>query len=771
MSLLKLNHFKRNKLAWTVSALTAAPAGMIGQLAFAQQEKLVEEVVVTASRREEGIQEIPFNITAVTGENLKEVGASDISKMSQFIPGLQIIDTGARSVGLATLRGLNVGALEASENQGSKDIISRYVNDTPLTIDFKLIDIERVEVLRGPQGTLYGRGAMGGTLRYILNKPDTEEFSGEINTRLYQNHESESPSYEINGVVNIPLSDTFALRMSGGFVDEEGFVDYENVLINPGVSNDTRRVEDANSEETTSFRASLRWEPRDDLYLQFNYFLQNDEAGGRQAVNEPFTGRRFGSALRYEEPGESDSSLANIELNWQTDYVEIFSTTSLTNVDFEGQRDQTDLLIVDIFPGYADFPFFSSFTREVDEEEVLVHETRFLSTGDGPIDWIAGFYYEDEDDKGSSEEFTPGYQDWAGIDTGVGELEFRSRSDTNFQETAVFGELTYNVTDDFQVTLGARHFEQEEDVKFDCTLLPIFWFFTRDEVVEECESGTDKQDDQVFKFNSSYNVSDDVMFYFTWAEGFRRGGQNLGTPLCPAGLDRDNPGNVNACLFDDERSFTSDKVTNWELGWHTTLGGNTIFNGALFVIDWTDLQVPTKSDIGAVNITRNGREGEISGVEVAVQTFLTENFKLDFWATYYDHGLSEDAPEITGFENDPFPGVPDIQYNIAAEYTVPMDTANVVFRGNFYYKDEVTTRLNDVIGSSNEDFERLDDYRLFNISAAYEMEQWNITLFADNVFDEYYATGARGERRYGLQGQFEYVGSPRVIGIEAGYKF
>lgn len=749
-----MNNQQRKALAVAVAGALALPASTIVQA----QGLVLEEVIVTATRRAEGIQDIPYNITAVTGDLLQNVVASDLSKMSQFIPGMQMIDPGGRSVGLVTLRGLNVGALQASENQGGKDIISRYINDTPLLIDYKLIDIDRVEVLRGPQGTLYGRGAMGGTLRYILNRPVTDETTFEVNGRLYNYSESDDLSYDINAIGNLPITDNLALRVSGGYLDDTGFVDYPNVLVEPGVSNDTRKVEDANYEETISLRAALRWEPTDDLYLQLSYFLQDQEAGSRQAVNPEFTGDDFDSALRYEEPRDNKDQMINLEADWVTEYVEIFVTAAHSEYDGDGNRDQTDLLCVDIYPGYCNFPEFSAFTVEEAETDVDVIETRFLSVSDGPIDWIFGFYYEKEENQSSSKEFTPGYQDWAGIDTGWGELEYWNYADIDFEERAVFGELTWHITDNLQVTGGARYFEQEEKINFDCTLVPIFWFYEGIPIEPDCIDGKADIDDTVYKLNGSWNVTDDVMFYATWAEGFRRGGANLG------------PTSGQAALLPDERSYAPDKTENYELGWHTSWFDNRlILNGAIFHIVWSDLQVPTKSELGALNITRNGSEGEVDGFELSAQGAVTDRLSLGGWVTWYDHGLSEDAPEIDGFKGDPFPGVPDLQYNLSADYRFGLAAGEVTLRGNLYYKDEIQTRLNSE--PPNDDNETLDDYTVVNLSATYEQDAWRVTLYADNVTDEYFYTGGRGPGRYGVQGQFYYVGQPRTLGLEFNYLF
>lgn len=725
---------------------------------FAQNEYGLEEVVVTASRRTEGVQDIPYNITAITGADLKNYGATDLSKMAQFIPGMQMIDSGARSTNLVTLRGLNVGALEASENQGGKDIISRYVGDTPMLIDLKLIDVERVEVLRGPQGTLYGRGAMGGTLRYILNKPDTEALTADLNSRLYGYEEGDGLSYDVNGTLNLPLTDTLALRVSAGYLDDDGFVDYPLVLAEPGISNAVNPAKDVNTEKTESLRASLRWEPSDTLYVQGNYFLQDTKAGGRQAVNPPFTGDDWDSSLRYKEPRHNKDQLGNLEIGWTTPYFDLFSSTSYTTYNGHGNRDQTDLLCVDIYPGYCNFPEFSSFTIEDSQEDVFIQEARFLSNSEGPIDWLLGFYYEEDRTKTSSEEFTPGYQDWAGIDTGFGELEYWNYSKTNFDERAVFGEVTWHATDALQLTGGARYFKQKEDVAYDCTLVPIYWFYTDVPIVPQCESGNADVSDHVYKINTSYNFTDDIMAYLTWAQGFRSGGANLG------------PSEGQVQLSPEERSFDPDKTENYELGWHTQWWDNrVIFNGAIFWTEWKDLQVPTKSDVGGINIIENGRQGEVKGFELSTQAALTEALRVTAWATYYDNGLTEDAPEIDGFDGDNFPGIPEWQFNLAADYTMPLASGDLVFRANAYYKDSVDTRLNDI--PPNDDNVTLDSYTVVNFSAAYETQDWALTLFADNAFAEDYYTGGRGAARYGERGQFFYAGAPRTFGLEFSYHF
>jgi len=741
-------------LALAIAVANCAPAAVLAQSQPAS-DSMIEEVVVTASRRAESIQEIPYNITAITGESLKNAGVDDLSKMSQFIPGMQMIDAGARSTGLVTLRGMNVGGLQASENQGGKDIISRYVNDTPMLIDFKLVDVERVEVLRGPQGTLYGRGAMGGTLRYILNKPNTEATEGSVSTELYQNSESDGISSEVSGVLNLPLSDTLALRVSGTRVDDAGFVDYNKVLVEPGVSNDTRYAKDVNTEETTAVRTALRWEPNDQFFAQATYYLQDQKAGGRQAANPEYTGDNYTSGLLYVEPRENKDDLFNIEFGWNSDLIEIFSTTSQANFEGYGRRDQSDFLAI-LYPFYTDFPQYSTYTVDDNQTESLVHETRFLSTdGNSPewLDWIAGFYYEETDTLLDAREYIPGWDAYYAYDNGLTEagtddLEYWHYSDDTFKERAVFGEATFHASDALQVTLGARYFKQTESVAYDCYVFPMWTGADRD-----CDTQSGDIDDTVFKLNAAYDFTDDVMLYATVAEGFRRGGLNFGPNL-----------------REDEKTYDSDKAVNYELGWHTTLAnGRAIFNGAIFRVDWKDLQVGTKSEVAGINITGNGSQGVIDGIELSTQFSATDNLTLNGWLTYYDHGLDGDAPGIDGFDGDAFPGVPNLQANVGFDYFIPVSQGELTLRGNAYYKDEIDTKLNSI--GDNDDNETLDAYTVANLSLDYRLDQWRAALFADNVTNEYYFNGGRSEKKYGERGQFYYVGQPRTVGVNLAYEF
>ncbi|WP_020400586.1 TonB-dependent receptor [Kordiimonas gwangyangensis] len=748
-------------------ALSTTILSAISGTAFAADAENVvfEEITVTATRRSESIQDIPYNISAVTGASLEKVGAQDMTDLSRMVSGIQFIDTGARSNGKLIMRGLSDGDLQAAENQGSGSTVSRYVGDTPLTADLKLFDIERVEVLRGPQGTLYGRGAMGGTVRYIPNAPKTDGFEASVDAELYGRKASKGISYELTGMVNVPVSDRVAIRAAANYLKDKGFVDYVNVLTNPGTSNETKVVKDANGEETLNLKISALVELSEKASITASYYLQDQDAEGRQAVNPEFTGDKYSSALRYEEPRTNKDEIANVTLNWDLDAVSLTSTTSYSNYTGRGQRDQTDLLVVDIYPGYANFPYFSSFTEEVTlGDEAWVHETRLVSNNEGPLNWIAGIYYEHLNDKGGhSKEFTPGYQDWAGIDTGYGELEYWSYGRDTFTEKAVFGELSYDVSERWNVTVGGRYFHQKVDVKESCDLIPIYWYWSGvDPLVPECsgsdydgDTGVNTVKDQVFKINTSYDITDDVKVYATWAEGFRRGGVNFGL-----------------LLTDEEKGFGPDKVTNYEFGWHSTLAdGRVQFNGALFYIDWTGIQVGTKSEVAAINITRNGGKATSKGAEIDTKWQVNDNFQLGGSFTYTDAKIGEGADAVGGVEGNKLQGVPQVSWNAYVDYNRNWMDGEMFANASIYHRGKIKTRLNSLAVFNNDDQQILPSFEVVKLTAGYKRDNWSVKLFADNLFNAYGQSGGRGAGRYGVQGSFVYVIAPRTFGLSFGYDF
>ena len=745
-----MNALRPSLLALSVAAVLSpvAQAESNTDPAFAG----IERIQVTSSRRLTEVDQLPYNISVMDGEQLKSAGVGNVAELGLTVPGLTVVDTGARNDSPMTMRGLTVDELSANDGGGNGGTVSVYVDDTPLLVDLKLHDVARVEVLRGPQGTLYGAGSLGGTLRYMLNKPELGETSGQLGAKSYQVAESDSLSHEVYGVLNLPLvDDSLALRVAVDRVDEAGFVDYSEVLAGP--------VEDATGEETTNGRVALRYAPTADLDMTLTHLVQDQWVGGRQAVNPAYTGDKYSSSLRYEEPLDRKVSLSSLELSWSTEFATLVSSTSYTRLEELGQRDQTDLLITAIWPGYADYNDFSAYTREDIDNTTFTQELRLVSNDDGDISWIAGIYYSNEDNWERSIEFTPGYPEYLGLHR-PDNIEYFELTEEDVTEKAIFGELTWQLTDNWSITGGVRAFDLEQS-SGQCLDFPIDEGVAGNVMTPECSQGKGDNSDTIFKFSSFFEVNSDLNFYLSVAEGFRRGGSN-GVP---------EGGQVS--FTEDEKQYNPDTVTNYELGWHATLADNTLaFNGGIYYIDWQDLQLSGKTEEGAIPITINGGSARSRGVEVETVWAPIAGLNMTLAYAFTDAQLTEDAPSLDGFDGDKVPGVPRHEGAITASYSWALNNGweNNAFVGVFM-KSAVNTRVNALPGTANEDNQKLAGFATVNASYSLSLEDWQLKLYANNLLNKYAIVGARGARDYGDQGQFQFINKPRTLGVEVSYQF
>ena len=380
----------------TVAIAAALGANLASSPGAAQDapERIVADdvIVVTASRRDASIQELPMSVTAIRGEDLERRRLTTLTEVSRWVPGLTVVEQGARGADLMAYRGLNVGSLNASEflDNGSGGTVATYVGEIPLYLDLKMHDVARVEFLSGPQGTLYGAGTLAGAVRYIPRAPDLEEFSADFHGDLYAVSESDDPGYEADAVFNAPIVEgRLAFRGSFYYQDDPGFIDYPYLVIDPGVSDpqpdpndpvavasNLYRVDDANTEEVTSGRLSLLWQATDGISATFNYYDQTWKAGARSVNHrESFGTGNYESGHRFLEPEERQTSLFSVELVVDLGFAELTSATGVSTYDQMGQRDQTDFYL-DQEWGYESFPSFVSFTRELATEDRLNQELR-----------------------------------------------------------------------------------------------------------------------------------------------------------------------------------------------------------------------------------------------------------------------------------------------------------------------------------------------------------------------------------------------------------
>lgn len=345
-------------------------------------------------------------------------------------------------------------------------MVATYLGEIPIYIDLKLNDMERVEVLLGPQGTLYGAGTMSGAIRYIPIKPlDRTEIKVRGNGFGYS--ESDGTGADGGITVNVPISDTWAFRGTYDYLDDPGFIDYDYIVREPGVSNpnvfadpvarnaNMKEHADANNEKTQSGRAALRWTPMEAVDATLTYYFQLMNSGGRNTNSNDAVGTGdYTAAQRVLEPNDRNNQLVSLEVTADLGFAELVSATGSSRYEENGQRDQTDLLI-SLEYSYEAFPNFTAYTHEHEKDDAVTQELRLVSTSTGKWNWIVGGFYQDSHINAKSREFTPGYPEFLGA-VRPDNLEFYSVDREHLTEDAIFGEVGYHVTDNWQVTVGGR---------------------------------------------------------------------------------------------------------------------------------------------------------------------------------------------------------------------------------------------------------------------------------------------------------------------------
>lgn len=825
---MKANHLKAFKKSTLCLALSSALAVPINSYAAESSEKDVvqgiEVIQVTASRRTSSVQEAPLNITALDADVMKDQNITQLSDVARWVPGLSIADQGGRQGSPIIVRGLNTNS---SGPDSDGETVAVYIGEIPLVVDMKLIDVERVEVLIGPQGTLYGAGTLGGAIRYLPNKPILDETSGSIYGDVFTLSESDDMGGETGFVFNTPLiDDELAVRFALNYLDEPGYIDYNYVVREGGVSlpdpdwsdadavnSNLKQVKDANFEKTTTAKAMIRWQPNDVFDATLSYFYQKQEIGGRSIVHNNSLSEtnplsqvmgEYESGYRYQEPRDKEDTLVSLEMSIDLGFAELTSATGYSEFEALGQRDQTDLL-VRLDYSYEEFPGFSAFTREVDEAENFTQEVRLVSTGDSAFTWIAGAYYNKYESFGDSREYTPGFDQYAVDNWGAEQLrpdslEYVSIDKTKVTESALFGEITYSVTDKLTFMLGARFYQYDVVAQSDSDLplLDTIYDASYDPTRIDIDLVESKADDDgsLFKVNASYQFSDDIMGYATVSDGFRIGGSN-GIPAC----DEDVGQQQNICAQPDELLYEPDTTTNYELGLKSTWFSNQLhFNAALFMVEWDNAQITGATEVGQQPYISNAGKAESSGIEISSRAMLSDSIIAYATYAYTKAELASDSPYLfkalsqdeldagveqsfyDGKSGDRLSGSPEHQFSFGATYSTEIFNRTALdINYGLTYQSDVYSKV-----GLRADGEALPGYSLSNMSARFSEDTWSVTLYVDNMFDKYaYSSVRRDKGDIGLakfsamnsndasiqRNYGHYLIKPRKIGVRFEYLF
>lgn len=790
---------------WLLSATALAAA--VPQAATAQEIAAAdladsETIIVTGTRRETTLLDAPINISAVGADTLQKQRIFDLRDLSSFVNGITIVDTGPRSTGTIVVRGLGAGD-SGIGGANTDTAVSTYLGEVPLYLDFKLIDIQRVEVLLGPQGTLYGSGTLAGAIRYIPNRPNADKVEGSAYVKLSTTDNSSDLGYTAYATINTPIvPGKIALRSTFGYFFEPGFIDYNYVLKTPGVSLPQPGVEslgtdaeraanfvrhpDANFERTFTTRNALLVQPSDDLKFILTYAYQKTETDGFQANSAEVMGTgKYENASRYLEPRTRDAHLVSLEVNANlADFAELVSATAVTRQKMVGSTDNTDLLL-DLDYDYELFPGFSSYAPGTQRYEQFNQELRLVSKHGGPISWTIGGFYNKFEFKSRRDEYVPGYTAWAGITYRPDDLEYISFVNTKTTEKAVFGEASWQITDAWQVTGGLRYFQYDAFAQggSDLPLLsggrrrtpyPLIQFDP-----SRVRSGDTSDSGTVYKLNTSYKFSDELLIYGTYSTGYRIGGVNRVVP-CIIPL----PPGQNLCALPDELAYGPDETTNIEIGLKFALFDKR-FTGSVagYHIDWTGIQIQSQTINGAIGILRNASNATSKGVELEFVAEPFDGFTIQGNYAYNDARLSDTAPGIVvtrggvlvdGEDGDRLPGSAKNQGSIGATYTANVyndDTLRLNWTAT--YRGDVVTRV------GGRGFgETIPAYTLHRASATYSHGIFEFGMFMNNIFNKYAVTavGQTTEQQFVNDGVVlryyqKSVVRPRTFGFEARVRF
>jgi outer membrane receptor protein involved in Fe transport len=802
-------NFKRIALSTTIlaSALAAVPARAQQEAPAATIEEAPSgDIIVTGTRRSTTLQDTPINISAVSSEQIDKLRIDDVRDLADFVPGITISDTGPRSTGAVVLRGLNASDVDDS-GAGYDDALGIYLGEVPLYYDFKLLDLERVETLLGPQGTLYGLGTLAGAIRYIPRRPDLDKVEAEGHGRTYVKSQSGQVGYQADAVVNLPIvPDLIALRSVVGYYFDPGFIDYPLLLRQPGTSlpqaggtgnslgsaydANLYRRKDANFERTFTTRNQLMIEPNTDFRTIITYAYQQTKTDGRQSNSFGVLGTdRYENASRYLEPVDRHAHLLSAEINANLGGIaDLVSTTAYTEVKARTQGDVTDLLL-DLDYDYEAFPAFSGFNRSVTDRKQLNQELRLVSRHGGPINWTLGGFYNRNTYRSDYFESTPGLSDFYGVPDNPNDIEYASYIRSKLIEKAIFGEATLKVTPDFQVTAGARHYDYTSEIT-GALVLPLLG-----DPVSPFEGtpagGKTKNSGWVWKFNTSYKFSPEVLVYATYSKGYRVGGPNRVAP-CPDPVPANQQ---NACALPNEQQFGPDTTKNLEIGIRTQLFDRKLsFDFDVFNIDWDGIQLDSATFYGVTGITVNGGTARSRGVEATLVARPTPQLTIQGTYSYVDAKLTQDVPslisvratpgnydarpkfvQLTALDGDRLPGSARHSGSIGATYTQPLGNG-AELSGNWTttYRGDVVSRL----GWERAYGDKIPAFTLHRASLTYSTDSYDLSLWANNIFDKYaYNSVGQDRSRIGVNDGVAVryytrsVISPRTVGIEGRIKF
>jgi iron complex outermembrane receptor protein len=764
---------------------------------------IIEQIIVTAQKRETALQDVPFSVAAASEQQIRNSGASNIVELGRNFAGLTITDLGPGQSQVA-IRGVSAGQV-ARDQPGVKESVGIYLDESAISValftpDLDLFDLERLEVLRGPQGTLFGAGSTTGTVRYITRQPQLGEFSGAAEVSAHSGSDADFGG-NLKGALNVPMGDAAALRLVGYYNELAGFID----SYYPG-----RAVrEDVDGGSKTGARIAMLFQPNENLSITPRVVYQKLETDGFPRIDfYNVLGNRFTTTQPAVDPGErgqvtqlpegieDDFSLIDLKVEASFGGLTLTSITSYTDREVIVKRDASQLtgsITADIGGTPAQIRLNSPLTDTTDLQAIS-QEVRLASDGGGAFEWLVGAFYQDVDRDYGQRLPTPGYDavltsNGQPPNTAFGapaDNPFFSDLEYSFKQLALFGEATYHLSEEWSLTGGLRYYDFDED-----RLLTFAGFFVGPAFVFNTRTPASTSSDGFSpRVIVAFEPSDRVLLTAQVARGFRLGGINdpVNQSIC-------SPQTRDFETFGGRPTWDDEKVLNYELGAKTQSDDRRVqLNAAVFFSDIDGLQVVADAGSCSSRVIFNA-QAEALGAEVELFARPNESWDLGLSATYVEAEITESVIGPTGGpiagirKGNRLPTTPELQAAATVTYSWPFSTAMDGFV-NFtaQHVGSSYTQLGDeeapfgCVGAgcglgapafinfgnptiSGFTFEtELPDYQIGNLRFGVRTEVWEAAAFVNNLWDERAFLSLDRER--GSRARVGYLtNAPRTYGV------
>ncbi len=732
----------------SISKAVTIIEGKTIELTFTLEEDIytLQDVTVTASKRSERIQDVSQSISAIDGKHLDALGITDANDYIKNLPGITTVQIEPTKVDII-IRGVSPIA-------GNASTVGYYVGETPISAGWQTpsvssYDVERIEVLRGPQGTLYGEGSMGGTIKIIPNKANVNDFSAKFSPQFSV---TEGLNQQYNGMINVPLiKNRLAVRATGYYQDDAGY--FNNVGL------DSTKATYANTFKKAGGRAELLFIATDKLFFKASAIYNKGDAGGRFIAND-----NYEQNSNIPEEMIDEYEIYSLTGDYNFSFAELTVTGSYFKQSWDNIQQippETAASVNGLF-GMFGIPARDAIWQDISSKNSSFStEARLVSTTPGPLKWTAGAYYNEfKSDFAYAGEAEPAMTQEqidmvAGIILGTppGAItgSLYQNNIQNPEQIAVFGEVNYDITSKLNILAGLRVFKETNN--YTSYTDGIFNVLTTGKMPETL---TGESDESVVnpKFTLTFKPIENVLTYATASKGFRRGGLNVDISVYP---DVTDP------------YFKSESFWNYELGLKTSLlDGRLIANAAFYYNDWTDMQVVTRNIVG-LQLIENVGKAHTTGADFEINWMPLKGLILSLNGNYTiaqtdvdiqtPVNTSVDEEFITIPKGTDLPLIPKITLNMSAQYKIAFSKdASLTPRVDYNYTGESKSAVPNMI-----DGEKLPAYNKIDLRVTYDYKKYAAYLFVNNLTDERIISNYFGNDP--VLGKVYYMGRPRTIGV------